>query len=86
LCIVQDDERDWAREAARMATIYPNASLSIAANRAEHSDEDSLQAREREPWDHVAFEDEDGAFDLYFRQHMGKSEVSSKDEWRLDVS
>ncbi|KAL2128495.1 hypothetical protein VTI74DRAFT_9107 [Chaetomium olivicolor] len=31
LCIVQDDERDWRREAARMAGIYQHATLVISA-------------------------------------------------------
>lgn len=31
LCIVQDDEVDWAEESARMGTIYQNAHLTIAA-------------------------------------------------------
>jgi len=31
LCIIQDDDEDWAREAGRMASIYANAELTIAA-------------------------------------------------------
>lgn len=31
LCILQDDHDDWEREAAKMAAIYGNASLTIAA-------------------------------------------------------
>lgn len=31
LCIVQDDEDDWAEESARMGSIYQNAHLTIAA-------------------------------------------------------
>jgi hypothetical protein len=31
ICIVQDDRGDWEREAAQMASIYENASLTIAA-------------------------------------------------------
>lgn len=31
LCIVQDDEEDWRREGSRMASIYSNAYLVIAA-------------------------------------------------------
>ncbi|KAK4235539.1 hypothetical protein C8A03DRAFT_17728 [Achaetomium macrosporum] len=33
LCIIQDDEHDWRREAARMASIYQNAALVISAAR-----------------------------------------------------
>jgi hypothetical protein len=32
LCIIQDDKADWAREASRMADVYWNAALSIAAS------------------------------------------------------
>lgn len=31
LCIVQDDEDDWAREALQMSTIYANCQVMIAA-------------------------------------------------------
>lgn len=34
LCIVQDDEDDWARESAMMCTIYGNSNLNIAASSA----------------------------------------------------
>ncbi|KAF3767272.1 hypothetical protein M406DRAFT_89786, partial [Cryphonectria parasitica EP155] len=33
LCIVQDDEDDWAVESARMATVYSNGALTIAATK-----------------------------------------------------
>ncbi|KAM0542657.1 hypothetical protein ACHAPJ_012689 [Fusarium lateritium] len=32
LCIVQDDKDDWAREAVKMASIYQNAIVTIAAD------------------------------------------------------
>jgi hypothetical protein len=32
LCIIQDDEKDWQREAAKMGPIYSNAIFTIAAN------------------------------------------------------
>jgi hypothetical protein len=34
LCIIQDDEQDWEREASRMADVYANAYLTIAASAA----------------------------------------------------
>jgi Heterokaryon incompatibility protein (HET) len=34
LCIVQDDRQDWEREAAKMAAIYHNSFLTIAATAA----------------------------------------------------
>lgn len=41
LCIVQDDEDDWERESAKMASIYQNAYVTIAAT-ASASCKDSL--------------------------------------------
>lgn len=38
LCIIQDDEQDWANEAARMGDIYMNALCTIAAHAADHAD------------------------------------------------
>jgi hypothetical protein len=37
LCIVQDDEQDWEREAGRMADIYENAIMVLAAASSSHS-------------------------------------------------
>jgi hypothetical protein len=37
LCIVQDDEEDWSREAAEMASVYREARLTIAATSAKDS-------------------------------------------------
>ncbi|QDS71923.1 hypothetical protein FKW77_000564 [Venturia effusa] len=31
LCIIQDDEEDWQKESAKMASIYQNSSITIAA-------------------------------------------------------
>ncbi|KKY18793.1 putative heterokaryon incompatibility [Phaeomoniella chlamydospora] len=47
LCIIQDeaDKKDWATEAAKMAQYYENASLVIAASRAESSHSGVLQRR-----------------------------------------
>jgi hypothetical protein len=33
LCILQDDTDDWQKESAKMATIYQNASLTLAASK-----------------------------------------------------
>jgi hypothetical protein len=39
LCIIQDDRSDWEREASKMAEIYTNSYLAIAATfSADHSD------------------------------------------------
>jgi len=34
LCILQDDEKDWEREAAKMSTVYLNAFVTIGASNA----------------------------------------------------
>ena len=36
LCIIQDNEQDWERESARMADIYANSYLTIAASSSPH--------------------------------------------------
>ena len=43
LCIVQDDEEEWKREATRMGLIYGNAACTIAAMDAEDSESGFLK-------------------------------------------
>jgi hypothetical protein len=38
LCIVQDDTADWEKEARKMASVYSNAYVTLAADWASHSD------------------------------------------------
>jgi hypothetical protein len=38
LCILQDDEQDWALESAKMASIYSNAYLTLAATNSKDAD------------------------------------------------
>jgi Heterokaryon incompatibility protein (HET) len=45
LCIIQDDPDDWARESARMADIFGNSFLTIAACRAANTSEGFLADR-----------------------------------------
>ncbi|KAL1592634.1 hypothetical protein SLS60_011050 [Paraconiothyrium brasiliense] len=66
LCIVQDDKADWEREASRMADVYRNAWLTVAATRASHCGEGFLHARKGKERRIVSFADEEGSFDLYF--------------------
>ena len=66
LCIIQDDKADWEREASRMADVYTNAYLTIAATRASHCGEGFLQARKVKDRRVVSFADTEGSFDLYF--------------------
>jgi hypothetical protein len=46
LCIVQDDEHDWAVESSRMADIYSGAYIVLAATRASDCAEGFLQPRQ----------------------------------------
>ncbi|MBE3043964.1 HET domain-containing protein, partial [Candidatus Bathyarchaeota archaeon] len=45
LCIVQDDEKDWATEAARMGAIYSNAELTISTLVGSDSQTNLFQSR-----------------------------------------
>ncbi|KAF4459311.1 heterokaryon incompatibility [Fusarium albosuccineum] len=45
LCIVQDDDADWKREAAKMGDIYAGAILTIAATGAESGDQGCFRQR-----------------------------------------
>lgn len=47
LCIVQDDANDWAQESAKMASIYANATLCIAATARADGDDGFLTTRPR---------------------------------------
>ncbi|KAL9112884.1 MAG: hypothetical protein Q9227_002961 [Pyrenula ochraceoflavens] len=47
LCIIQDDEVDWHREAAMMTSVYQNAFITIAATCSTSSNSGFLQQRKR---------------------------------------
>jgi hypothetical protein len=49
LCIVQDGKNDWEKESLRMAQVYSNAEMLIAASDAANSSEGCLHPREP-PW------------------------------------
>lgn len=49
LCICQDDPEDWARESSRMADIYSNAYLVIAANRSADASGGCFHSRTAQP-------------------------------------
>ncbi|KAF1929537.1 HET-domain-containing protein [Didymella exigua CBS 183.55] len=66
LCIVQDDETDWQNEAGRMSEVYSNASLTLAAMRASQCTEGFLQPRTGSNHILIKFNDDEGAFTLYF--------------------
>lgn len=53
LCIIQDDELDWRREAKKMASIYRAATLTLSATSASGSSEGSSLSRLLEPAHHL---------------------------------
>ncbi|KAI0520846.1 heterokaryon incompatibility protein-domain-containing protein [Xylaria bambusicola] len=44
LCIIQDDDEDWAREAVRMTQVYANATLTITTTVGKSSDDGLFRA------------------------------------------
>ncbi|KAF4636111.1 hypothetical protein G7Y89_g1979 [Cudoniella acicularis] len=49
LCIMQEDQNDWARESGRMTDVYSNAYLVVAANHARDGSEGCFHARPARP-------------------------------------
>ncbi|KAF2096285.1 HET-domain-containing protein [Rhizodiscina lignyota] len=47
LCIIQDSPEDWARESARMGSLYSNSWITIAADAAEDSNTGFLRPQQR---------------------------------------
>ncbi|KAK3380954.1 heterokaryon incompatibility protein [Podospora didyma] len=54
LCIVQDDEDDWARESAKMGSIYANSYLTVAAAGSSDPTQGCFHPRPTPPADHHA--------------------------------
>jgi Heterokaryon incompatibility protein (HET) len=50
LCIVQDNQKDWELESARMASVYHNATLTIAASGAANGDVGLFDPLRRAPY------------------------------------
>jgi heterokaryon incompatibility protein (HET) len=48
LCIVQDDEIDWFKEAATMASVYSNAQLTVMGANSSSSEDSFLSSREHQ--------------------------------------
>ena len=68
LCIIQDDQKDWEHEAARMGLVYSRAYITIAASRAHHCGEGFLQPRSTyEETRKMPFTDNNGSFELQFQ-------------------
>ncbi|KAL2270739.1 hypothetical protein VTJ83DRAFT_110 [Remersonia thermophila] len=56
LCICQDDIHDWERESARMAAVYSNAYLTVAATGSKDSNGGLFFPRPRRPYFRVGYE------------------------------
>ncbi|KAI3391067.1 hypothetical protein diail_8072 [Diaporthe ilicicola] len=63
LCICQDDAIDWARESSRMAAVYSNAHIVIAANRSDDCTGGLFHSREPRP--SAVFRFHGGSDDVY---------------------
>ncbi|KAF7560551.1 hypothetical protein G7046_g3595 [Stylonectria norvegica] len=55
VCIFQDDPSDWTRESARMAQVYGNSVVTIAASRAANTSEGFLEKRAQRNYVAVPF-------------------------------
>jgi Heterokaryon incompatibility protein (HET) len=94
LCIIQDDENDWSREAAKMGDIYLNAYCTIAAHAAGHADhgflEQSLNRAHAIPVggnrDGEIYEEETLAYDALKRQRVDKEKDTSPPDHSSGVS
>ncbi|KAI8629161.1 heterokaryon incompatibility protein-domain-containing protein [Xylariaceae sp. FL1651] len=72
LCIIQDDEEDWAYHVTHMAQIYGNAYITLAAGAS--ADDEGGFFRESD----IAFSDahsikiqgESGEYEVFFRKHL----------------
>ena len=61
LCIIQDDNEDWQRQASRMGDIYLGSYLTIAAARAKDSSEGFLGTRPERTMASAEVDDGEGA-------------------------
>jgi len=84
LCIVQDDPLDWEREAGRMAQVYGNADLVIAACSASGSHQGFLHQIRRHPQGSVfSYNERDPSNPYCIKYGMGSQNQLSLDEGPL---
>ena len=69
LCIVQDDEMDWFREAAAMASVYGNSYITLMASRSSSSGESFLEPR----WRPVVIKEETNKYGHKLSFHLVNS-------------
>lgn len=86
LCIVQDDPEDWRAEAAKMADVYMNAYLTIAASAVPNSDSSFLCGRETTPKVVKLPQNDDtvGDWSLYVEEQYSRSFRKDADEAPLN--
>ncbi|KAI3339984.1 HET-domain-containing protein [Ustulina deusta] len=72
LCIIQDDDDDWARESSKMATIYNQAHLTIATTRSPNHEGGCFSKLKPQFQTHKVTVPgpDDGELTLFFRQLM----------------
>lgn len=81
LCIIQDDPKDWEIESGRMAQVYGNADLVIAASSAKNSQQGFLTQTRRHPQGSLYFHDKSDPSKPYcIKYGLGPSYQMTLDE------
>lgn len=71
LCVIQDDDNDWAQEAARMCDVYEGASLVIAATEAGNPNAGLFRSDPRFQWRHeIHVGDENESIPICIRRRV----------------
>jgi hypothetical protein len=70
LYIIQDDNDDWQREAARMASVYRNSHLTIAASNAAKSSAGFFRTRKSAQQCELSYRLPDGGSSIVYLQHV----------------
>ncbi|KAI9696148.1 MAG: hypothetical protein M1820_008289 [Bogoriella megaspora] len=79
LCIIQDDNDDWTYEAARMAEVYSNSYLNIAADASRDSTGGLFRQRDPKPLRSFIVPQKEGVVD-------SRRFVFYTDKWELSVN
>jgi hypothetical protein len=74
LCIIQDDARDWEREASLMGEVYRNAVLTISASVALSATR-GLSVQHQKSWHHIKMPHKEGSGK--FKSKWGKLKIGS---------
>jgi hypothetical protein len=68
LCIIQDSDEDWTREAANMSSIYKNAAITISASHG-NAPEEGILAQRRLRWTDAHSIDDNVKIEFLHGQH-----------------